>query len=1015
MSSDGSFGAGRVGRGERSTPREPDVANDEQRTESSGVSAAHWRSYGMDPQMTRVGGIVLPAGYLEQSGGSSSAPAGDAPVQRKAASGGEPLAPAVRSTMESRLGHDFSQVRVHEGREAAAEGAVAYAKGSDVHFSPGAYQPDTPIGAHLLGHELAHVAQQQRSGPAASSSVLEAQAERAGSAAAGGHSAPAIGASAPGIQRFDRKELAALEAKYGVSLRGNKEHKKRLERLAKAIQAFNYADDHYDATKLEDVRTATNKLIAALGTSAPETTATLRERFLAPLERLAKAATKTDRPHVVTPGVPALGPKLDAFEAQKKKPTKLVVGEPKKDAKDGRLKIKGEVTGIEYSVNPESLDFFDQGRPGQGFAVLVDLRAGEIYLAPSINWKYDFQRMKEKAQAEGKWTREDDDPYSDWQNKLIKLYGKDPDCWVSPDRKEMTTKGANPDYKGPTKEWPAKFTPDDAKKWKFEKKLPDPEGWFRRGKDGAPPVPMPFSDLMAEPLGQNSGGAHAIVLNTFGLAKQKQDNVLAGLGVWKGKSHTFHEFRNRSNTANATSFQYPDEEVVGMYRRRSVPDSLTEEIEQVLRALIEADQHARHPRFIRFFEPSGTNVRSVHRERDKASEDRSVRLGGAVREEQRRAEFPVTGAAFEAISIIKQEVQKLAKNPDPALGLAASDLLVALKQARVEIAQAPKDPSSVKAVKLLMDGFCEAHADPKFQPLVDLARQIAGISAAVKARLNPPSALSSASAAPSGSLPPPPPPSSLERLHAEIQKRIGQRRAAVANLKPEAAVVFNRITAILEELAAAPVEDSPLGLRAALERQYGLLAGVRESVAGGIGATLAAYDDAERERVRGRIETMWDDFAVLLGTWCDAAAKDESPALGAGGEIELIAVRGPRPTPASIEGHAVCDVAGDGMDCLIRALLLASGYGPNEDMVTKLRQHLIREHVAFENDMLELTGLEGAVLISEMQRLGVISALRGIRVYRYNDHGAIVSDLVVAGGNPIRLWFSPGHFQAIMR
>ncbi|KAB2930950.1 MAG: DUF4157 domain-containing protein, partial [Leptonema illini] len=54
-------------------------------------------------------------------------------------------------------------VRVHTGAaaEEAADsiGAKAFAKGSDIVFAKGEYNPNTAEGRGLIGHELAHVAQ----------------------------------------------------------------------------------------------------------------------------------------------------------------------------------------------------------------------------------------------------------------------------------------------------------------------------------------------------------------------------------------------------------------------------------------------------------------------------------------------------------------------------------------------------------------------------------------------------------------------------------------------------------------------------------------------------------------------------------------------------------------------------------------------------------------------------------------------------------------------------------------
>jgi hypothetical protein len=62
--------------------------------------------------------------------------------------------------MERSFRHDFSTVRVHQGRTAADLGALAFTSGNDIHFAPGQYDPHGTRGQELLGHELAHVVQQ---------------------------------------------------------------------------------------------------------------------------------------------------------------------------------------------------------------------------------------------------------------------------------------------------------------------------------------------------------------------------------------------------------------------------------------------------------------------------------------------------------------------------------------------------------------------------------------------------------------------------------------------------------------------------------------------------------------------------------------------------------------------------------------------------------------------------------------------------------------------------------------
>lgn len=81
-------------------------------------------------------------------------------------SSGEPLAPTTRAFMESRFGHDFSQVRVHTDARAAesaqAVHALAYTVGNHIVFDHGLYAPTTPDGVRLLAHELVHTQQQSR-------------------------------------------------------------------------------------------------------------------------------------------------------------------------------------------------------------------------------------------------------------------------------------------------------------------------------------------------------------------------------------------------------------------------------------------------------------------------------------------------------------------------------------------------------------------------------------------------------------------------------------------------------------------------------------------------------------------------------------------------------------------------------------------------------------------------------------------------------------------------------------
>ena len=75
---------------------------------------------------------------------------------------GRSLPGAVRSQMEQTFKTNFADVRIHEGSQAPAIGAVAYTQGNQIHFAPGKFKPDSTSGQALLGHELAHVVQQRQ-------------------------------------------------------------------------------------------------------------------------------------------------------------------------------------------------------------------------------------------------------------------------------------------------------------------------------------------------------------------------------------------------------------------------------------------------------------------------------------------------------------------------------------------------------------------------------------------------------------------------------------------------------------------------------------------------------------------------------------------------------------------------------------------------------------------------------------------------------------------------------------
>jgi uncharacterized protein DUF4157 len=145
--------------------------------------------------------------------------------------GGQQLAPDVRSKMEASFGADFSGVRVHEGDQPSKLGALAYAQGNDLHFAPGQYQPGSQSGQALIGHELAHVVQQDHGrvsappqakgaegAPVVADRGLEDEADRAGQAAARGEPARVSGGGGGAMAKLQGQPIQCFGSQEHQSL-----------------------------------------------------------------------------------------------------------------------------------------------------------------------------------------------------------------------------------------------------------------------------------------------------------------------------------------------------------------------------------------------------------------------------------------------------------------------------------------------------------------------------------------------------------------------------------------------------------------------------------------------------------------------------------------------------------------------------------------------------------------------------------------------------------------------------
>lgn len=98
------------------------------------------------------------------SGGDGGEGGPSSLVENVVSSSGGRLDPGVRSEMGSKMGADFSDVRIHTGptagKAANAINAKAFTVGNHIGFNHGAFDTSSREGKHTIAHELAHVQQQ---------------------------------------------------------------------------------------------------------------------------------------------------------------------------------------------------------------------------------------------------------------------------------------------------------------------------------------------------------------------------------------------------------------------------------------------------------------------------------------------------------------------------------------------------------------------------------------------------------------------------------------------------------------------------------------------------------------------------------------------------------------------------------------------------------------------------------------------------------------------------------------
>jgi hypothetical protein len=145
-----------VGRSDHPLERDADrIANRIVHSPASAVPASHASSHQLGND---------PAHQMKERGAEGVLSQAPPLVSEVLRTPGHSLDPATRAFFESRLGHDFSRVRIHADGVAASAaqsvGANAFTLGSHIVFGSGRYAPVSESGQRLLAHELVHVMQQ---------------------------------------------------------------------------------------------------------------------------------------------------------------------------------------------------------------------------------------------------------------------------------------------------------------------------------------------------------------------------------------------------------------------------------------------------------------------------------------------------------------------------------------------------------------------------------------------------------------------------------------------------------------------------------------------------------------------------------------------------------------------------------------------------------------------------------------------------------------------------------------
>lgn len=150
------------------------------------------------------------------------------------------LPEALQDSLEGQFGYSIDNLKFRESSDVNTIGAKAYARGDEIHFAPGQFRPDTALGRKMIGHEVAHIAQQAAGGLGTGVQLdpaMEHQADVQGDQIAGLTAAPAHQSAALAPMPTASFDSAPAQG-WGISIfhrKGKGEHERLTESARRKV------------------------------------------------------------------------------------------------------------------------------------------------------------------------------------------------------------------------------------------------------------------------------------------------------------------------------------------------------------------------------------------------------------------------------------------------------------------------------------------------------------------------------------------------------------------------------------------------------------------------------------------------------------------------------------------------------------------------------------------------------------------------------------------------------------